>query len=682
MKRKAEEPLTPQNMAENSSNALKKSKNTLQEPLLKTFDNPITSQTPKKKMIQLSIGNFTTEKIQDEKPFVPIDRVSSPKMISKRGRGRPRKYEVTPAKILKSEEKASLKVEVLPEKDSEQIFNEEQKEQEDVAEKRPPYQRIPHSVKLKILENFVTFEKNPPVKDGKRQSFDDFCHEQGDKLNVNWSTVKSLCRSYKKNPQILTQLQILCSTVRGAAEIGQINSRKPLLTYSQEIDLELADWIYGSFELGYILDREEIKDKAKELILDQNKEFKASDPWLDCFLRRHNLSLRKLNEKSKQQVDYLENLSTKLKNSAKELIKTFKIKKELVINMDESAFFWEYIPRKVVTPKMSRSCFGWKKGFHNYRSTLILAAAASGHFLRPSLILKRKSAYFLKSDNDISLHIANSENGWVNESIIIEWIEKILIPYVKDQHCLLIWDTYEAHKSSKILTYLSKYQNIHPVCIIGGRTSVDQPLDLTINKKFKNVCKKASIKHTNTLLKYMEEANTREQLYPPPKETLIQSTFLFLSFIYILVNKQTIMAEKDYKRVSKTRQISLTTLMAKITPEDIYSWIKEAYIQLKDDTNLIQKAFKLSGFIEDTTFTNNNNALEEILNHISQLEVEEAELQFVPLEDNEEDFLEGENVEINGQGDKDFLNSFQDSISKEQNKSSFFFLACLNNIRT
>ena len=43
--------------------------------------------------------------------------------------------------------------------------------------------------------------------------------------------------------------------------------------------------------------------------------------------------------------------------------------------------------------------------------------------------------------------------------------------------------------------------------IVGGRTSVDQPLDININKQFKSVCKNESIKSANTVLAYLEATN-------------------------------------------------------------------------------------------------------------------------------------------------------------------------------
>ena len=119
--------------------------------------------------------------------------------------------------------------------------------------------------------------------------------------------------------------------------------------------------------------------------------------------------------------------------------------------------------------------------------------------LRPSLVLKRKTSYTLKCVNEINMDIMNSESGWADENIILKWFKNTLLPYVRDKHYMLIWDTYKSHKSEQIMEFLKKYPNIHTSMIVGGRTFVDQPLDISANKQFKQICKNESIKAANNI---------------------------------------------------------------------------------------------------------------------------------------------------------------------------------------
>jgi len=241
--------------------------------------------------------------------------------------------------------------------------------------------------------------------------------------------------------------------------------------------------------------------KTIELISPHNYQFKGTDAWLQCFIERNNLSLRKPNEKSTIQIEQFKIISEKFKRHVKETIQKYNINPNFIINFDETPFFWSYLPRKIVTPKLSKAASSWKRGYQKSRSTLCLSITASGELLRPLLILKRLQPYILQCKNDIDLIISNTQNGWANESIIIEWIDRVLLPFVGKNHCMLLYDSFESHISDKVLLHLSKYPNIHVGIIVGGTTSTDQPLDLKINKSFKDLCRRESVAFTNSMLK-------------------------------------------------------------------------------------------------------------------------------------------------------------------------------------
>jgi len=275
MKRKAETLLTPEILSEilqkgEDQKQIQEHKQ-VQEPQLarealkSQATHPIQKQV--KKMVQMSLMSFTKDKQVSVEPFVPIDRVSEAKgPTPKKKVGRPRKYPQS-AKI-------EIDVEVLPDP----IINNETNEEHSEKMKRARYQKIPYKTKLNILTQFVDFEKNPSItKNGKLKSFDEFCHEIGNSLRVQWSTVKSLCRAYTKKNSLLTQLQIICSNKQDANQCGQISVRKPRLTYPDEMDLDIADWVYACIDLGYIITREVIREKAKEVICSVNENFRGSD---------------------------------------------------------------------------------------------------------------------------------------------------------------------------------------------------------------------------------------------------------------------------------------------------------------------------------------------------------------------------------------------------------------------
>ena len=468
--------------------------------------------------VQLKLDGFLIPKENPHPPqkFVPIDVTRDPKPKVLKRRGRPPKDKIT--KKLKTEHQEKPKPEDQEEVDDISLEEDEkdQIDQEDSnankVKPRGSYMKPNFRDKLECLTQLVEFlQSKPTEKNGKEKSFNTFCEEFASAKEFKVSTVRSWCFSYKKNPSLIKELQILCSSNKKARQTGQIIKRQTTLTYSKELDQELVDWLHCALDKGMLISRNILKSKAKQIIKSEKEDFKASDAWVDCFLRRHCLSLRSLTDKADFQVDNLRELKEKFVYVMKNIIQKKKIEKRFIINFDETPFYWEHIPKKVVTRKMTKTCKGFKKGYQHSRSTVGLTVTANGEVLRPMLILRRKQPYILKIDNKINLFMCNSPDGWANEEIIIKWLDSVLLPYVKNNECLLLWDTYEAHKSKKIIEWLKKHQNINVGMIIGGTTDSAQPLDLGINRIFKSACKAKALSYTNTLLEALHETNLTDQ---------------------------------------------------------------------------------------------------------------------------------------------------------------------------
>ena len=134
--------------------------------------------------------------------------------------------------------------------------------------------------------------------------------------------------------------------------------------------------------------------------------------------------------------------------------------------------YWQYLPRKVVYKKGSKVVPSMKTGFDHKRSTVTLACTAWGDLLKPALILRRKTDYRLKCENKIDILLQKSDNGWSNTKTFTEWIEKILLPFIENNECLLIMDSYEGHINQDIRKFLKSYPKIHTLIIPDGYTDV------------------------------------------------------------------------------------------------------------------------------------------------------------------------------------------------------------------
>ena len=79
------------------------------------------------------------------------------------------------------------------------------------------------------------------------------------------------------------------------------------------------------------------------------------------------------------------------------------------------------------------------------------------------------------------------KDGWCTSEIFAFWIKEILLPYEEEisEKCLLIMDNAPSHISNVSLQLL-KDQNLSFIQIPSGMTPECQPLDISVNKKFKD----------------------------------------------------------------------------------------------------------------------------------------------------------------------------------------------------
>lgn len=94
-------------------------------------------------------------------------------------------------------------------------------------------------------------------------------------------------------------------------------------------------------------------------------------------------------------------------------------------------------------------------------------------------------------------HIMHTENHWSNEATMLEYIDKILVPYIEgihlyvrksDAHALCIVDVFRAHQCESFIQKLSE-NDIKVRFIPASCTGELQPLDLAGNDTFKQSVK-------------------------------------------------------------------------------------------------------------------------------------------------------------------------------------------------
>ena len=175
-------------------------------------------------------------------------------------------------------------------------------------------------------------------------------------------------------------------------------------------------------------------------------------------------------------------------------MKNNNIPADLLINWDQTGF------KLVPVSSWTMAEEGCKQipvvGKEDKREIMVLlAVTASGAFLPPQLIYQGKTVgCHPKITFPAKWNVTHSENHWSTEETMIEYLEKVIIPYVvetrerldlaDDHPALAIFDVFSAYHCNSVLAKL-KSHNIHQVFVPASCTGELQPLDVGVNQDFK-----------------------------------------------------------------------------------------------------------------------------------------------------------------------------------------------------
>lgn len=154
--------------------------------------------------------------------------------------------------------------------------------------------------------------------------------------------------------------------------------------------------------------------------------------------------------------------------------------------MDESPIQFDMPSNRTVSKTGEKTVKIRTTGNEKNRLTVVLTCAGDGSKLKPLVIFKRKT--MPKIANKHGVVVAVQQKGWMDENIMKIWIEKVWrsrIGGLGRRRSLLVLDSFEAHKTEQVKRSF-KSENTDLAVIPGGLTSVLQPLDVCLNKPFKD----------------------------------------------------------------------------------------------------------------------------------------------------------------------------------------------------
>ena len=280
-----------------------------------------------------------------------------------------------------------------------------------------------------------------------------------------------------------------------------------------------------------------------------NEDFKAKNlkvklRWAYRYLKRNGFSIRRISHQGQFIPREHSVIKKKFINDIINRRKEINIEYDdnsRIINMDETPCYLDMNYETTIDFTGKKNVETLTNGKEQYRISVILSITGDGYKLPPLIIMKGekgktiensfKNLWYIKN-KDIFIHCQS--NGWCTSEIFGLWINEVFLPYQNNigEKCLLVFDQASSHISSESIQLL-KENNISFVLIPAGMTPECQPLDISINKKFKeNITHKFEL---NRL--FFENLN--------PKIKLQKARLNLVDFIHIVWKQDDLITKSD-----------------------------------------------------------------------------------------------------------------------------------------
>ena len=237
-----------------------------------------------------------------------------------------------------------------------------------------------------------------------------------------------------------------------------------------------------------------VRKRDRSLLKEEGSPLELKKNWAKSILHRMGFVKRRGNTKAKVAVEQFEALKTQYLFDIKAVVEMMDIPPELVINWDQTGI--KIVPVSSWTMEKKGAKRVEIAGVEDkHQITAVFAATAVGDFLPIQVIYQGKTAASLPTftfPDDWS--IMYTPNRWANEQTTKAYIEKIILPYVKekrqqlgledDHSALVIFDAFKGQCTEEVLKMLED-NHIEHVVVPANCTDRLQPLDLSVNKPAK-----------------------------------------------------------------------------------------------------------------------------------------------------------------------------------------------------
>lgn len=241
-----------------------------------------------------------------------------------------------------------------------------------------------------------------------------------------------------------------------------------------------------------------------ESICEESREcsFESKRMWVYRFLNRNKFSIRRPTRSVVIADDVVRHRTMELLSAVENVYS--QNHDTIFINMDQTSVMVGLNARTTVHSRGESSVQVRTDENPNDRITVALTVASNGDKLSPFVIFRgtergRIVREFRREVDPypVGIEYACQMSAWMTESIMLMWIERILIPYVLSvtpERVCLILDSFLVHRKESIKARLEQ-AGIRFIYIPGGLTKDFQPLDVGINGPFKHWLREYSVEN-------------------------------------------------------------------------------------------------------------------------------------------------------------------------------------------
>jgi hypothetical protein len=259
------------------------------------------------------------------------------------------------------------------------------------------------------------------------------------------------------------------------------------------ISAQLLEWVIQNRDMGMPVSRNMVILKASSLDANFRRKSPASKYAIICrFLSVNNLVIRSKTHQAQKSRHVMEAHGQEFIASIIPRLQEFGRDQRFIINMDQTPVFFSMTPKTTLQVRGSKTVSVRASSDSTKRITVAVTVTASGLMLPPYLIFNAKPNGRVErqlANFPPGAHYAVQKNAWMDERVMIMWVEAVLEPYVKTApdgvRPLLFLDSYRCHMMASVVQRVQEL-GVEVQHIPGGCTGVCQPVDVGIGKPFKN----------------------------------------------------------------------------------------------------------------------------------------------------------------------------------------------------